>query len=146
MCFFAILWKQEKTRYLPCLFSRGKLNLSLNEVYRQFIFEPLGLKNTYLTESENEFVPNICYKNKAIHRPKFVMSSRASGGCVTTARELMIFIKAFFGGDLFDKSIFDKLPLYNKLQAPSCNGADLLWRRIYAYPFKRFGHTFYGKR
>lgn len=93
------------------------MHLSLNEIYRQFIFEPLGLKNTYLTESENDFVPNIYYKNKAIHRPKFVMSSRASGGCVTTARELMIFVKAFFGGDLFDKSIFDKLSSYNKLQA-----------------------------
>lgn len=91
--------------------------LPLDEVYTQFIFEPLGLKNTYLPLSENDFVPNIYYKDKAIHRPNVVVSSRASGGCITTAREMMIFIKAFFGGDLFNKSIFDRLSSYNKLQA-----------------------------
>ncbi|OAB38387.1 serine hydrolase domain-containing protein [Paenibacillus glacialis] len=92
-------------------------NLTLAEAYKQFIVEPLTLKNTYLPECENDFVPNIYYQNKAIYRPKFIMSSRASGGCITTARELMIFMKAFFGGNLFNKALFEKLPLYNKLQA-----------------------------
>lgn len=91
-------------------------NATLAEAYTQFIFEPLALKNTYLPECENDFVPNIYYQNKVLYRPKFIMSSRASGGCITTARELMIFIKAFFGDKLFNKAIFDKLPLYNKLQ------------------------------
>lgn len=44
------------------------------------------------------------------------MSSRASGGCITTAYDLMIFIKSFFGGKLFSKTAFDKLSIYNKLQ------------------------------
>ncbi|WP_202623864.1 serine hydrolase domain-containing protein [Sporotomaculum syntrophicum] len=105
------------------------MGLPLSEVYKKFIFEPVGLKNTYLPESENNFVPKIYYKDKAIHRPKFVMSSRASSGCVTTARELMIFIKAFFGGELFDKLIFDRLSSYNKLQAsmwPICYGGGYM--------------------
>ncbi len=93
------------------------MNLPLNEIYKQFIFEPLGLRNTYLPVSENDSVPNVYYKNTDIHRPKFVMSSRASGGCVSTAHEMMIFIKAFFSGDLFNKSILNKLSSYNKLQA-----------------------------
>jgi CubicO group peptidase (beta-lactamase class C family) len=58
----------------------------------------------------------IYYKNQLLYRPEFVCSSRASGGCITTAKELMIFIKAFFGGKLFDKSLFEKLSSYNKLQ------------------------------
>ncbi|MGI6648976.1 MAG: serine hydrolase domain-containing protein [Bacillota bacterium] len=91
-------------------------NLRLSEAYRQYIFEPLELKNTYLPESENDYIPNIYYKNKAIHRPKLVLSSRASGGCITTASELMIFIKAFFTGRLFNKVIFQKLSTYHKLQ------------------------------
>lgn len=102
---------------------------SLNKVYSHYIFEPLGLKNTYLPESENDFVPNIYYKDKAIHRPKFVMSSRASGGCVTTAHEMMIFLKAFFNGGLFNISIFDELSSYNKLQAsmgPICYGGGYM--------------------
>jgi D-alanyl-D-alanine carboxypeptidase len=105
------------------------MNWPLNKIYRYFIFEPLGLENTYLPESQNDFVPNIYYKDKAIHRPKFAMSSRASGGCITTAREMMIFLKAFFGGDLFNISIFDELSTYNKLQAsmwPVCYGSGYM--------------------
>lgn len=90
---------------------------SLAQVYKQYIFEPLGLANTYLPESENDFIPGIYYKNRLIHRPKFVLSSRASGGCITTAYDLMIFIKAFFGGGLFNRTIFDRISAYNKLQA-----------------------------
>lgn len=105
------------------------MNWPLNKIYRHFIFEPLGLKDTYLPENENDFVPNIYYKDKAIHRPKFVISSRASGGCVTTAREMMIFLKAFFKGNLFNISIFDELSSYNKLQVsmwPICYGGGYM--------------------
>lgn len=91
--------------------------LTLPEAYRQYIYEPLGLIKTYLPQSENEYVPRIYYKNKAIHRPRVVISSRASGGCVTTASELMIFIKAFFGGRLFNEEIFARLSTYKQLQA-----------------------------
>ena len=45
-----------------------------------------------------------------------MISSGASGGCITNAYELMIFIKAFFGGKLFNKNIFNSLSIYNKLQ------------------------------
>lgn len=104
-------------------------NWPLNKIYRHYIFEPLGLKNTYLPENENDFIPNIFYNHKTIHRPKFVMSSRASGGCVSTTRELMTFLKAFFGGALFNISIFDELSLCNKLQAsmtPICYGSGYM--------------------
>lgn len=41
----------------------------------------------------------------------------------------MIFLKAFFGGILFNSSIFDELPLRNKLQAtmtPICYGSGYM--------------------
>lgn len=91
--------------------------LTLSEAYRTYIFEPLGLTNTYLPENENDEIPQIYYKNQLISRPKVVISSGASGGCITNTNELMIFIKAFFGGKLFDKSIFNSLSVYNKLQS-----------------------------
>ena len=91
-------------------------NSTLADVYKSLIFEPLGLMKTYLPESENDFVPNIYYKDTAIFRPKFIKSCPASGGGISTARELMIFIKAFFGGKLFKKDIFHQLEKYNKLQ------------------------------
>lgn len=104
-------------------------NYPLSKVYRNYIFEPLGLKNTYLPENESDFISNIYYEDKAIFRPKFVMSSRGSGGCVTTAYEMMIFLKAFFGGELFDISILDELSSYNKLQIsmwPICYGSGYM--------------------
>ncbi|HBC29727.1 MAG TPA: hypothetical protein DC024_00565 [Clostridiales bacterium] len=104
-------------------------NQSLSNAYSHYIFEALGLKNTYLPESENDFVPVIYNGDEAIYRPKFVISSKGSGGCITTAREMMIFLKAFFGGGLFDISILNELSLFNKLQAamwPICYGSGYM--------------------
>lgn len=89
---------------------------TLSQAYKEYIFEPLGLSHTYLPENENDEIPQIYYMNQVIHRPKLVISSGASGGCITNAHELMIFIKAFFGGQLFNKSIFNSLSIYNRLQ------------------------------
>lgn len=91
-------------------------NSSLEVVYKTFIFEPLGLEKTYLPIDENDCIPSIYYKSNALSLPKYIKSCRASGGAITTAREMMIFIKAFFGGDLFNKEIFSQLEKYKKLQ------------------------------
>ena len=89
----------------------------LSEAYKNYIFEPLGLFHSYLPENEREGIPQIYYMNQVIHRPKLVISCGASEGCITTAHELMIFVKAFFGGKIFNKNIFNSLSIYNKLQA-----------------------------
>lgn len=89
---------------------------TLQEAYKAYIFTPLNLKNTYLASKETDFVPHTYLKNQPIERPLFISSSFASGGAITTARELMIFLKAFWKGQLFDKSIFTKLTECNKLQ------------------------------
>jgi len=91
-------------------------NLSLEEAYKQFIFDPLKLTKTYLPKTDEDFVPKIYYKDQTIHRPKFIKSCGASGGAISTARELMVFMKAFFKGELFDKNIFQELERDNKLQ------------------------------
>lgn len=89
---------------------------TLEEVYKQFIFNPLGLKSTYLP-TDDDFVPSVYYRDTSFHLPKMVKSIRASGGCISTARELMIFMKAFFAGKLFNKTVFNELEVNNKLQA-----------------------------
>ena len=89
---------------------------SLAGAYKEYITEPLGLMNTFLPLNNNECIPKVYYKKKLIHRPKFIVSCRASGGCVITSAELMTFIQAFFSGKLFDRTIFEKLSNYKKLQ------------------------------
>ncbi|MDN4608141.1 serine hydrolase domain-containing protein [Sporosarcina highlanderae] len=89
---------------------------SLEDVFKSFIFEPLGLEKTYLPIGEDDFIPKIYYKNNALSRPSYIKSCRASGGAISTPREMMVFIKAFFGGGLFNKGIFHQLDKYKKLQ------------------------------
>ncbi len=91
-------------------------NETLKDSYQKFIFEPLGLKNTYLPTSEKEFIPHSFYKEKKIFRNNLILSIPACGGGVSTAREMMMFLKGFFGGKLFDKTILEKNQLYKPLQ------------------------------
>ena len=87
----------------------------LEEVFRNYLFEPSGLAKTYMPVND-DFVPDIYYKNQSIHRPKLLMSLRGGGNTVTTARELMVLLKAFFNGRFFAQNLFEKLSNYRKLQ------------------------------
>lgn len=88
---------------------------SLERVFEKYIFSKLNMTRTYLPVSEKEYIPMVYYGDKQLYRPQFIVCSKASGGCITSARDLMIFIQAFFYGGLFDKKILD-LKLYKKLQ------------------------------
>lgn len=90
--------------------------LSLEEAYTLFIYEPLDLKNTYLIKDGSTPIPAIYYKDKAVLRPQFLSCCGASGGALSTAREMMVFIKAFFNGKLFPKSYIDDITTFNNLQ------------------------------
>ncbi len=89
---------------------------SLEEVYKQLIYDPLELRQTYLAENADDLYPAIYNKETTLHRPKYITSCGASGGIVSTTRELMVFIKAFFGGRLFHPDMFNQNPSSNKLQ------------------------------
>ena len=89
---------------------------TLKEAYEKYIFSPLDLKNTYLACNESDYIPHTYYKNQRLDRPLFIRSCYASGGGVSTTRELMIFIKAFWKGKLFNKSIFSNYVQCNPLQ------------------------------
>lgn len=88
----------------------------LSGIYREKIFRPLGLGSTYVVTSEQDKVPDVYHHHRIIKVTKFLMSCPASGGGITTARELMVFIKAFWGGELFDKSILPMLDDPKRLQ------------------------------
>jgi len=103
--------------------------MPLDKVYQEFIFNPLGLTKTYLPANENDFIPNIYFKKKSIHRPKAIVSFRAGGACVSTARETMLLLKSFWNGSLFPKSILKEIAVYRKLQlamSPLCYGGGYM--------------------
>ena len=86
----------------------------IDEVYQDHIIKPLGLSKTYFISDECA-VPAIWFKDKQIHRPKF-LSTHGEQAVITTTYELMIFIKSFFTGTLFDMKVFDESSNYTKLQ------------------------------
>jgi len=89
---------------------------SLAQVCEEWIFKPLGLPKTYLPTSEEAFITNVFYKDQSLYRPNAIVSASGSGDGMTTARELMIFLKAFFNGTFFPKETFERLSNYGKLQ------------------------------
>ena len=89
---------------------------SLPKVFEEFIFKPLKLKKTYQPTTENDVYPDIYYKDQVLKRAKLLIDLAPGGSAITTARELMIFIKGFFNGTLFDKVIFKRLAKYNKIK------------------------------
>ncbi len=89
---------------------------SLHDAYKKYVFQPLNLQNTYMPEKDSDFIPKIYCKQNALSLPLLIRSIPASGGCISTSRELMKFIKGFFGGLLFDKSIFQQLRSFATIQ------------------------------
>lgn len=97
--------------------STGK---KLMDVYKEFIIDPLGLKATYIPQSEEELIPPLFFDGRPLKRPYVIMSSYGSGGLISTTRELMKFITAFFDGELFNISLFEKIMNF----IPMSNGLD----------------------
>jgi CubicO group peptidase (beta-lactamase class C family) len=100
---------------LLCNIIEKVTGMTLAKAYQDYICNPLGMNNTYLPSSIDDFIPNIFYKNEILHRPIYLTGSY-NYDVISTAADLMLFIKAFFGGALFAKDIFEKLSEYRKLQ------------------------------
>lgn len=101
---------------------------SLEEVFEKYVFSKINMTKTYLPVSEKEYIPMVYYGDKQLYRPQFIMCSKAGGGCITSARDLMIFIRAFFHGELFNKKFLCSKP-YGKLQPsmwPVCYGSGYM--------------------
>lgn len=89
---------------------------SLHEAYKKYVFAPLGLRHTYLLDDGNDDCADMYYKNKVLHLPDLWRSIPACGGGMSTSREVMVFLKAFWGGALFDKNIFRQLRKFATIQ------------------------------
>ena len=89
---------------------------TLMEAYEEFIIYPLGLKNTYIPQDDKVYIPALYYDGRPLRRPNLIMSAYGSGGLISTSRELMKFLIAFFDGRLFNKSLIEKLTEFNSME------------------------------
>jgi D-alanyl-D-alanine carboxypeptidase len=75
---------------------------SYEELLTKYVTKPLGLQHTYSCMANYQHEP-IYFKSRSLVRPKYLSGSVASGGIIATNAELMVFIRAFFEGKLFNK-------------------------------------------
>lgn len=87
----------------------------LEDIYDQFIIQPLQLEHTYLCNKTSVFAP-VFLNKKPLSRPLTVASAGASGGIISTAQDTMKFLKSFFTGKLFSDSYLPMLYQWNRLQ------------------------------
>lgn len=82
----------------------------LADVFDEFLFQPLNLSNTYAYQDPNDTSPiPFYYKTKELSAPNYMASVTAEGGIVSTARECMVFLKAFFNGSFFPPEEIEEL-------------------------------------
>lgn len=92
---------------------------SIGEVFHDYIFLPLNLKNTYTYHDPNDETPvPFYYGSKKMWLPKYMASIGPEGGIVSTAEEVMIFLKAFFKGRFFPKEKINELKKWNLIFPP----------------------------
>lgn len=118
--------------------------------FEERICAPLGLRRTYLydwTAPRPADLPAALYLNNApADVPKYLSSNIADGGLVSTASECMLFLRAFFEGQLFDKSLLSRMMTWNKIFFPLRYGYGLMYFHLPRYfwftPLPEFvGHS-----
>ena len=92
--------------------TREPVNIALKK-----LFVELELTNTYVCENldDNNFVP-FRYEAKVLQLPLFLTSTKCD--IISTAKDQMTFIKAFFNGHFFPKQRLSELEKWNRIFFP----------------------------
>jgi CubicO group peptidase (beta-lactamase class C family) len=87
------------------------------QIALQDLFQELNLENTYVFENihDDSFVPTF-YKSEQLTIPRFLKSTQ--NDIISTARDQMTFLKAFFNGHFFPKERLHELERWNSIFFP----------------------------
>jgi D-alanyl-D-alanine carboxypeptidase len=89
------------------------------DVFREAVFDELGLHDTYAFSDPDDTTPApMYYKDAPLHLPRYIASVTAEGGIVSTAAEVMTFLKAFFAGRFFPRETIAELKRWNRIYFP----------------------------
>jgi D-alanyl-D-alanine carboxypeptidase len=120
----------------------------LAQILQRRLFSPLGFKQTYLYLDPTDPRPaSLYFKDKPLHIPQAMASFGADGGIVSTARESLAFIQAFFDGRFFPKERLPGLMIWNRIFFPFTYGIGLMRFKLpwIFSPFRTFpeflGHS-----
>ena len=116
--------------------------LLIGDVMDEYLIKPLKLEHTYAYKNEDHQRPVLFYhKDQQVYAPNYIASITAEGGIVSTARDSMVFLKAFFNGFYFSKETIDELKvnwrmIYFPGQFFFGLGIEKLWVPFFLSPFK----------
>jgi CubicO group peptidase (beta-lactamase class C family) len=89
------------------------------DALRAEIVSPLGLMHTALYVDPTDTGPlPLRHGDHALAAPLAMTSFGPDGGIVSTAGDLMTFVRAFFEGGLFDRSMIERLADYRRIFFP----------------------------
>lgn len=104
---------------------------SLTDVFKARIFDPLGMTESYLFDHNRpsrSIAPLSPYfKDTKLSLPLAITSERGTGGAVSTMSDLLVFLRSFFGGKLFNKAHFEQMMQWNSMFFPMQYGYGI-WR------------------
>jgi len=125
---------------------------SIAQVFSEFIFDPLDLRETYAFADPADTRPApMYYKDKPVHVPRYIASVTSEGGLVSTAPEVMKFLKAFFNGRFFPVETIETLKQWNRIYFPGQFdyglGLERQWIPRIMTPFRPVGELlgFWGQ-
>ncbi|RQD74741.1 MAG: class A beta-lactamase-related serine hydrolase [Candidatus Syntrophonatronum acetioxidans] len=81
--------------------------LTFEDILLDKITGPLELENTELATVESEYIP-IYYNDETLEIPLALSSFRGAGGIISDLDDLMVFLRAFFEGEIFSESHLDR--------------------------------------
>ncbi len=106
-------------RYLPTALIRGLHVTNGVDRTAELIFDELSLRDMYAFADPEDATPApMFYKDAPVHVPRYIASITAEGGIVSTAREVMTFLKAFFSGRFFPRETVQELKQWNRIYFP----------------------------
>ena len=91
----------------------------IDQVFEGYIFSKLNLPNTYFYRDTGDTTPAPYYYNsQKLWLPEYMASVGIEGGIVSTAKELMLFLKEFFNGRFFPRERINALKQWNLILPP----------------------------
>lgn len=97
------------------------------EVFRRRITEPLSLRSTWIYSDPSDARPRpLRFQEAEMRIPRYMAFTQADGGVVTTAREALAFVRAFFEGRLFDRSRLSALQDFRPMFFPLEYGTGMM--------------------
>ncbi|MFM1960439.1 MAG: hypothetical protein RL588_1956 [Pseudomonadota bacterium] len=97
------------------------------DVFRRRIAEPLSLQATWVYSDPADTRPRpLRFREAEMRIPRYMAFTQADGGVVTTAREALAFVRAFYEGRLFDRSRLAALQDFRPMFFPLEYGTGMM--------------------